>query len=627
MRGIKYILVILILLSPSLDALSQHLQGLTENQVIKNYIREHPLSLKSASGTVELGLPFFEDFSASQVVPDPAKWSDRYAFINSSFAIDPVSLGVATLDAIDENGEVYAITDFPVSSDTLTTHPFDLSPYTAPTDTVRLSFFYQAGGNGEVPELMDSLLLEFYDPAADRWNMAWYAITDTATGFQQVNLPVPQLYYQNGFRFRFRNYTSISAAQVGGGKGALSNADCWNIDYIMMNLQPKQEHESINDITLVDPPRELLDYYEIVPWHHLNDAQSITRNFMHFVLRNLEDGDSVNVGRSYYLRNIPAGESEFSENFFEQFGPSTLYRRNDPFIIPFTRRPEDSDEGELEVVAYLITPADQFKGNDTARITLNFKNFYAYDDGTPEYGFGISGESTDGALLAYRFRVFTVDTLRAVDMLFNKTRDNYNAGLRFRLCVWKDEGGLPGELLYQSPEEYSPGNMAGTPGFNRYLIDAGTDLVISDTVFYAGWKQVTDDFLNVGFDVNRNNLDKVFINISGDWFNPGSSIIPGSLMIRAVFGSHGLVTGENDLPAGSAEGLLYPNPVNERLYFRLPGTLTGSIAVFDLFGRMVLQETPQTDHIDVSHLAPGVYMVRITGSNGVVFSGKIVVSH
>ncbi len=62
-------------------------------------------------------------------------------------------------------------------------------------------------------------------------------------------------------------------------------------------------------------------------------------------------------------------------------------------------------------------------------MVMNFRNYYAYDDGTPEYGFGISGESTAGAVLACRFRVYQPDTLRALQMLFNKTRNHANADL------------------------------------------------------------------------------------------------------------------------------------------------------------------------------------------------------
>jgi hypothetical protein len=605
------------------------LRGLSENRQVKFFLANKPPAYKTTHDLSMLALPFFEDFSTTEVLPDPQKWEDYDVFVNSSFAVDPVSVGVATLDAIDQYGEVYALTNQPTSSDKLTSLPFDLAPFSAGTDTVRISFFYQAGGKGEVPEIKDSLLLEFYSPAEDSWKRAWYAITDTATPFEQVILAIPKIYYQSGFRFRFRNYTSLSPDDVSGGKGALSNVDCWNIDYIMMNTNPVSGHISITDITLVDPPRFLMDFYESIPWLHLNNAQSITRKNMRYVIRNLEYGDSANIGRSYYLRNLQTGLTDYYEQYFAKFGPYSLSRRNDPFFAPFTRL-DDSDEGMLEAGAYLITPADQFKSNDTAKTILFFKDYYAYDDGTPEYGFGISGESTMGALLAYRFRIFQEDTLQAVDMLFNKSRDNFNANLKFKLCVWKDEGGIPGDLIYISDEDFSPEYGEGPPGFARYPINpSGEKLLISDTTVYIGWKQLTDEFLNLGYDVNRNNLDRTFVNISGNWFNPGSSLIPGSLMMRAVFGSKKLITAITDHPSFVDKPLMYPNPVVDWLHVKMPEDMdVERIIVYDVYGRPVLSDVLHDQSADLSRLEKGFYLVHLIGKNGsVVVSNKIVVSH
>jgi len=625
MNWFKYICFSLLLLTCSVLA-AQSLQGLQENPVIKKYLIDSPFSLKSATDDPLLSLPFFEDFSTLSVFPDPAKWADHYAFINSSFAIDPLSIGVATLDAIDENGDVYAITNSPTSSDKITSRGFDLSFYTFPDDTVRLSFFYQCGGNGEVPEINDSLLLELYSPVTNQWKKGWYVTLNNPTDFQQVILDLPGDYYQRDFRFRFRNYTSISANDVSGGEGALSNADCWNIDYILMNTNPSSTHRSISDITLIDPPRKLMDIYEVIPWLHLNEAQSITRNFMYFAIRNLEKGDLVNVGRSYYIKDLNTGYIEAYEEYFEQFGPDTIIRRGDPFFAPFTRN-DNSEEGLIEVGSYLVTPAGQYKQNDTSKIILNFRDYYAYDDGTPEYGFGISGPSMAGALLACKFRVFKADTLRALDMLFNKTRDNFNADLGFRLCVWKDEGGKPGELIFMSPEVFTPGTSSAMPGFRRYAINTDEDLIVTDTVIYVGWKQETAEFLNLGYDVNRNNLNKTFVNVSGDWFNPGGSIIPGTIMIRAVFGNKNVVTGTEDIQETAADVVLYPNPVSGILTIGSDGPLIDRVSIVDVSGRLVLQQVGTLNGIDVSGLSPGVYQVLLTTGKEQQINRKIIVSH
>jgi hypothetical protein len=626
MRSWRHILIFLSCLQAYAGISGQEVRGLTENPVIKEYLRNRPPALKSTQAVEMLKLPFFEDFSTSDVVPDPAKWRDANVFINNSFGLEPISVGVATLDAIDAKGEVYSTNNLPVSSDILTSRPFDLSPYGISKEPVTLSFFYQAGGKGEVPEMTDSLMLEFFYASDSIWQKVWSFSTDTITEFRQHVETVADSFCQAGFQFRFRNKTSMSPNEVTGGDGALSNADCWNIDYIMMNTRPAAEHRSIEDITQVDIPRELMDAYESVPWTHLNNAQSITRNNMRYLIRNLTTGDSVNVGRSYFVHDLHTGTREYYDQLFSKSPPHSLQTWYDPFFAPFTRN-DNSPEGALEVVSYLITPADQVKENDTSRIVLNFRNYYAYDDGSPEYGFGISGESTSGALLACRFRVFQPDTLQALQMLFNKTRNHANADLGFQLCVWKDSLGLPGDLLYMSDEVFTPGDELNLYGFNTYKFPEGANLLITDTSFFAGWKQSTEDFINLGYDVNRNNLSRIFVNISGDWFNPGSSLIPGTPMIRAVFGSKDFVTGTPDVPVNEKAVELYPNPASDILHIRTTGFTLSHIRMIDLQGRVLLNEDGDHHEIDVTSLPPGMYLLQLSANDGSLVNRKMVIRH
>jgi hypothetical protein len=212
-------------------------------------------------------------------------------------------------------------------------------------------------------------------------------------------------------------------------------------------------------------------------------------------------------------------------------------------------------------------------------------------------------------------------------MLFNKTRDHYNDDLQFYLCVWKDEGGLPGDLIYISPGTFSPGDETGMPGFRRYFFPADTDLVISDTSFFAGWKQVTEDFLNLGYDVNRNNLDRTFVNSSGEWFNPGRSLIPGALMIRTVFGASGQATGITELPEKNRQVLLFPNPASEKIHIKATGFTIDRIRLFDIHGRVLLDKTGTSQDIDVTSLRQGLYIIQLTAADGTNIFSKMVIRH
>lgn len=632
---INRFIYLLFLLIPALgsDLAAQRVQGLSENPVIKQYLNRQSIHnkqytlYKSAAAETMLTLPFFEDFSVVSVFPDPAKWSDRCAFINTSFDIDPISVGVATLDAIDEFGEVYNISKSPRSSDTLTSKEFDLSSYGFPGDTVRLSFFFQCGGRGETPEFSDSLLLEFYSPVTAQWDRAWDTTLNYKTDFRQVILVVDSVYYKSGFRFRFRNYTSVSPENVFGGEGAVGNADCWNLDYIMMNTRPEIEHISINDITLTEPPRNLLGFYETVPWLHLNSAQELTRNYITYPIRNLnKDGEPKNVGRNYYVKDLNTGITTSFEVIRDPFLPDTLTRMVDMFTAPFVRE-DDSDEGTLEVVSYLVPDANQFLQNDTSRSFIHFRDYYAFDDGSPEFGFGIAGPSMPGALLAHRFRIFQPDTLRAVDFYFNKTIHEIYEELGFRLCVWKDYAGKPGELLYMSDEIYTPGYAADRPDFKRVFLPASQDLLITDTSLFVGLKQETDQFLNLGYDVSRNNLNRTYVNISGSWFNPENSVIPGTIMIRAVFGAKDLINDVPEIIDPGSDIVLFPNPVSETLHISSSETKINGISVVDMTGRLIHTQQGNCSILDVSWIPPGIYQVVISTSKNIPVHSKIIVAH
>jgi hypothetical protein len=345
---------------------------------------------------------------------------------------------------------------------------------------------------------------------------------------------------------------------------------------------------------------------------------------MNYVIRDLTHEEVFIFERGYYAKNLQTGSTVHSEVTVSQIPNTGIMRESDPFFIPFARY-DDSLEGDIEVGGFLVTPAFQEKQNDTAKITLHFGDYYAYDDGVPEFGFGISGPSMAGALLAYRFRVFKSDTLKAVDMWFNKARDHVNQLWPFRLCVWNDLNGIPGDLLYMSPESYTPA-LSDVPGkFERYFIDPETDLFIEDTIVYVGWKQETEEFLNLGFDVNRNSIGRIFVNTDGEWYNPGSSIPPGSLTMRAVFGSRDIATDDPDVALHEKDIIVFPNPISDLLHIKAPDKNITKVAFFDATGRIVFQTCRYSDPINVSELPPGIYQLVIHTGQSSPKGFKIVI--
>ena len=159
----------------------------------------------------------------------------------------------------------------------------------------------------------------------------------------------------------------------------------------------------------------------------------------------------------------------------------------------------------------------------------------------------------------------------------------------------------------------------------RYAIDPGIDLVITDTVVYVGWKQMTDEFLNQGYDVNRNSLDKTFVNTTGDWFNPTMGGITGTIMMRAVFGGKDVISSTPELPVDPSGVIVYPNPVSDILFLEVTGIEPQQIAVYDLFGRLVMQAEENTRMFDLSGFSPGIYQMVMQTYDRQTIVRKIVV--
>lgn len=162
---------------PLLTVGQEYVTGLSQNPVLVKAAKQAPHATRNATA---LKLPFVDDFSGGVGYPDAKLWTDRTAFVNNSYPVIPPSIGVATLDALDANGRVYAHADrssFP--ADTLTSQPIRLdSNFThhramSIGDSLYFSFYYQPGGGckatpaveweriGDAPEFDDELILEF----------------------------------------------------------------------------------------------------------------------------------------------------------------------------------------------------------------------------------------------------------------------------------------------------------------------------------------------------------------------------------------------------------------------------------------------------------------------------------
>jgi hypothetical protein len=191
--------------------------------------------------------------------------------------------------------------------------------------------------------------------------------------------------------------------------------------------------------------------------------------------------------------------------------------------------------------------------------------------------------------------------------------DSYlNSNLRsFDIAVWDNDNGLPGNIIY-SEEEVTVEQGEGINGFHTYVL---RDPLFIDNIFYIGWKQRSETFLNAGLDINTTNEGRQFFWLNGQWFQ---SQVDGNLMIRAITGPRIPTTGISDVSKTTGFITIWPNPASETLSVRsdeYPAE-TLSYSIYDLYGRNIISVSGTTN-IDISSLKPGIYIL-VTTSRGVI---------
>jgi hypothetical protein len=556
-----------------------------------------------------INAPILDDFSTTTAYPDSKIWTDKQAYINSTYPVNPPSIGVATLDAMDENGRIYEGASYtPFYADKLTVKPIDFSANNE-SDSIYLSFFYQPQGLGDAPDTGDSLMVEFYNPTvADSiaWTKVWAVPGDSVYDFRQAMIPVKAPYVQKGFQFRFQNIASLSANMDEPGKRG--NVDQWHIDYVRLNAGRNINDTQIKDVAFVKPLGSMLKSYQAMPWNQFSVAfRVVLKPFFSITYKNNDDVD-LKVTRSFELKDLYAGTVDKSSAGEENVRAGQTFVLDsipiDPFNTAFT------DTAKFELKSYLSTtnPNDN-KNNDTLRFNQIFRNYYAYDDGTSESGYGLQGQGTQDGMVAYGFTAYTPDTVKAISIYFNPTANDTSSSFIFKLRVWADNKGVPGKILYDEYNEDFTPKLVKNNQFYNYILAEGVP--VSDK-FYVGWVQTQESYMNVGFDLNNNNQQNLFFNISGGWEH---SQMKGSLMLRPIV--HFVEKTVLAVKTISTTAFrVYPNPASD--YITMDGGSESekakSISIFSISGKTMLNKTTSDNTIDVRNLPNGLYILKINST-------------
>ncbi len=645
MNSIKYIIISILLTGFQSIIAQEVLTGLTKNPEIINAsksIKNHNNSIKGNLNN-EIRLPMIDDFSEPILFPNEKYWSSRNTFINRSYAVNPPSIGVMTFDAMDQYGEVYPnMTSFASVADTLCSNNIRLDSLfgnnaqkLTPADSVYLSFAIQPQGVGSAPLEGDSIILQFYNPTSDEWCSIWKfdgMSLDSFrlkydTSFVQIMIPITNPdYFAPDFKFRFYNYAHIPSPDKPSWRSGMFSH--WNLDYLVLDANRSYNDTSYNDMAIQTIQNSLLIDYSSMPWNqYITSSTNMMKYGLGIRFKNMNDITGLkNVNQYFSIYDLWSKTQVFAPSP----NPSTVNigSQVQKIFIPdyssysFSSNAPQYPEFQIVYNIYTNTPPpDIIRSNDTMTFYQNFYNYFSYDDGIPEAGYGLS---VTNSRLAYQFKINTPDTLQSIEMYFNQTLNDANQQY-FYLTVWDDNNGEPGNVIYEESGK-RPEFQSDLFKYYTYVLD--NPILVSGTI-YIGWRQTTKDNLNIGFDFSNNQSDKIFYNVTGNWTN---SNFKGNLMMRPILGSkkYAYVGIENTQTNPKDEDIninIYPNPSNGifRIHSNNSTKDYTSINIFDLSGRMVYN-SKFSDNIDLSILKSGIYILQIIDNKGIKRQNKIIIS-
>jgi hypothetical protein len=545
--------------------------------------------------TEVLSLPFFDDFSTTRTAsPDTRYWlAGSGVYINNSLATSQPSRNMATFDGLNARGVPYNLVnplgqDF---TDTLTSQPINLAGRSA-ADSIYLSFYWSAKGLGELPDSSDYLSLELLN-RNNEWTTIWTQNGFEAdTLFNQEFIKISDALYLHGaFQFRFRSY--------GRGSGPF---DTWHLDYVYINTKRSVRQPFIFDVATRKPVSQFLKTYTAMPLrqylikpaaviadsvstdivNHFNNFNILTSTF---TLTDERTGKELqrNVQRSIYVESLKS--------------KALQVKLNVPVI------PTGIDSISL-VSRFFLTTTDSIpnlglKNNDTIVSRTTLKDYFAFDDGSAEYGVQVNQKLGRVAVRYILSKPDTIGGVRLAIVPFNKDI----AGQSFNIQILSNKNGKPDQMLGQRLVAVSYTNRRD--GFVDYKL--AVPVAIADT-FYVGWNQINEQPVTVGFDrSSKLGKNQIFYNLGTEWVQERS--LNGSIMIRPYLGekAQGVITGNEEL---ATDQVFFPNPNRGSLYWKAENLK--QIDIFSKEGRLLKSAFPDKSEksVDISHLPDGIYVIK-----------------
>jgi len=598
-------------------------------------------SKRAITDTIQL--PFIEDFSYKGPFPIGKYWRDSQVYINDHFAISPPSYGVATFDNLSKKGKPYqALSGLTHNHcDSLTSNFINLKTYKngsntvlyTLSDSIYLSFFYQAQGLGDITDKSDSLVLKFKNQSG-QWQTVWKVNGTKVGGFKQVMIGIKDNQYLiPNFQMRWINYAKSTG-----------NMNQWHLDYIRLKSSRSAKDTLVKDVAINAVPVGPLLVYESLPYKHYQANIAANKASEHKVILHNNDSNAVNVQykcevRNMYnqvIQNYPLSASarnikkfsDSSEAFSAFTTMDTLSGKNPYIKLKYTIVPLSSD----------IVPSiyNSIGNNNEYTKTLRFNNYLAYDDGSAEGGFGLDYGSLPAGpgFAAQRYTMFKTDTLRALSVFFNRSATDIQFK-SFDFIIWKTISEPPAsttsnDVILKRITMPTAIYTDSLNGFTTIVLD--TAIVLNQGVFYIGWQQNMNFMLNIGYDRNYKYLHQggrnpnLFYNLNGYWENV-SNTITGAVMIRPIIGEALPKQTQVEAQTLPIAIQIFPNPITQgqSLQF-ISKSSVNYCTIYDLTGMLMQSDHVMADQsLSLKALSPGMYMVNCQLINGQVTTTKLII--
>ena len=409
----------------------------------------------------------------------------------------------------------------------------------------------------------------------------------------------------------------------------MGNNNHWHLDNVYIEKNRKLSEDFQLDNSIASKPTSLLKNYFSMPYDHFLANPSEASDSFYFEVSNLSptavnalvkyqerQGDKVYINTPFDTNAVNTPGRGYVERKVKAYDLTNFV--DTAYPIHVTR--------QYYVRGKSVNDIPLFQGNDSIVVDHFFTRHYAYDDGTPESGFGFNDLKTGDGRIVLAFDLKKADTLRAVDfMLTYNTQDVGRQ--RFVFQVYQDIEYNGGEDVLLFERAYV-GNDIYDGIDNRGFFTVGLDTAIPLPAgkFYVGWSQERNFNLTVGFDKNNGYIrskvlnKNIYFNVGDGWLENNNSTLVGAPMIRPIFGgaTPWNVSISKTIPKSIG---IYPNPTDGLIHLEAE---VSEVFVMDMQGKKVPFRQVSSNSIDLSALETGMYIVTVVTKQNQILNAKVV---